>query len=538
MRLRVGPDQPRRYPRGAAFVPRRAGRGASRCVLTPVTGSTLAFYRLCLRSGWACQCSIRRPAGARPLDISRRSGRTRRQEDNGADRPDRPHSDPRRRKSPVARRHEPDLRRPRPFGRPPSRHRGRGLYGTHPHPAAGHPGRPRRSRRPRHRPDRDRQDGSLRPADPPAARSARQHELLAGPPSGAGAGPRPTRELAVQVDESVRGYGRHLALRATVVYGGVPIEPQAKQLLARRRDPRRHARPPARSHGQPAVNLGQVEILVLDEADRMLDMGFMPDIRRILDALPARRQNLLFSATFSGDAGPGGHDPANTRAISVAPANATADRVRQLVYPVDRDRKAELLAHLIRRSTSARCSSSPGRRSPRRGSHRGSTAWHRGDGDPRRPQPGRAQPGTRDVQGRRGPGPGGDRCRGSRARHRGAAPRLNFELPFDPQDYIHRIGRTARAGSDGDAISLVCIDETDLLRGVQRLLRQAIPWTVEEGFIPDRNAVPHPVRVPGGRGAPGSSASAGSSSGGRSRGGPRSGGPRGGRGPRRSEAAA
>jgi ATP-dependent RNA helicase RhlE len=312
----------------------------------------------------------------------------------------------------------------------------------------------------------------------------------------------PTRELAVQGEEMARAYGRHSALRTAVVFGGVPIEPQSKQLLSGVEI--LHATPGRLlDHmGSRTVNLGQVEILVLDEADRMLDMGFLPDIDRILSALPRMRQNLLFSATFSDDvqslAGGILKDPER---ISVAPANATADRVRQLVYPVDRDRKEELLAHLIRRYdlrqvlvftrtklAAARLATWLDRRGI------AATAIH------------------------------GDRSQADRLKALGmfksgevrvlvatdVAARgldieelphvVNFELPFDPQDYIHRIGRTARAGADGDAISLVCVDETELLRGIQRLLRRAIPWTVEEGFVPDRNVVPRPVRVPAGRG--------------------------------------
>ncbi|HEY8198338.1 MAG TPA: DEAD/DEAH box helicase, partial [Candidatus Limnocylindrales bacterium] len=160
----------------------------------------------------------------------------------------------------------------------------------------------------------------------------------------------PTRELAMQIEEATRTYGRHLPLvRLTAVYGGVPIEPQTTAL---RGGIEILVATPGRllDHvGQRNVNLGQVEVLVLDEADRMLDMGFLPDIRRILELLPARRQNLLFSATFSDDirrlSGSLLRDPAR---VEVAPRNTTAEGVRQIVYPVDRDRKEQLLAHLIR----------------------------------------------------------------------------------------------------------------------------------------------------------------------------------------------
>src|SRR5437762_2001833 len=158
----------------------------------------------------------------------------------------------------------------------------------------------------------------------------------------------PTRELAMQCDEFVRTYGRTVPLRAAVVFGGVPLEPQTRQLRA---GVEILAATPGRllDHiGQKAVSLSQVEVLVLDEADRMLDMGFLPDIRKIIDLVPKRRQTLLFSATFSDDirrlAATLLHDPVT---VEVAPRNQAAEAVRQLVYPVDRDRKEALLAHLI-----------------------------------------------------------------------------------------------------------------------------------------------------------------------------------------------
>jgi ATP-dependent RNA helicase RhlE len=305
----------------------------------------------------------------------------------------------------------------------------------------------------------------------------------------------PTRELAIQVDESVRTYGRTVSLRPAVVYGGVPIEPQIKTL---RSGVEILVATPGRllDHvGQRTVNLGQVEVLVLDEADRMLDMGFLPDIRRVLELLPARRQNLLFSATFSEDirrlARTILHDPAT---VEVAPRNSTAENVRQLVYPVDRDRKEALLAHLIRsqdlrqvlvftrtKLAASRLASILDRQGL------DAVAIHSDRTQPER---------TRALEGFK---TGEIRVLvatdvAARGLDIEELPHVvNFELPWNPQDYIHRIGRTGRAGLSGDAISLVCIDEADLLRGVQRLLRQAIPWKVEDGFIPDRNAQPRPL---------------------------------------------
>ncbi|HEY7589379.1 MAG TPA: helicase-related protein, partial [Candidatus Limnocylindrales bacterium] len=305
----------------------------------------------------------------------------------------------------------------------------------------------------------------------------------------------PTRELAMQVDESVRTYGRTVPLRPAVVFGGVPIEPQIKELRA---GVEILVATPGRllDHvGQRTVALGQVEILVLDEADRMLDMGFLPDIRRIIDLLPARRQNLMFSATFSDDIRRLSktilRDPAT---VEVAPRNATVEGIRQLVYPVDRDRKEELLAHLIRKEdlrqvlvftrtklAASRLASILDRQGL------DAVAIH---SDRTQPERIRALEGFKsgdvrvlvatDVA--------------ARGLDIEELPHVvNFELPWNPQDYIHRIGRTGRAGLTGDAISLVTIDEADLLRGVQRLLKRAIPWTVEDGFVPSRDVTPRPL---------------------------------------------
>jgi ATP-dependent RNA helicase RhlE len=315
----------------------------------------------------------------------------------------------------------------------------------------------------------------------------------------------PTRERAMQVDESVRTYGRTVPLRSTVVYGGMPMDPQIKAL---RDGVEILVATPGRLLdlvGQRVANLGQVEILVLDEADRMLDMGFLPDIQRITALLPEKRQNLMFSATFSDEIRRLSRTILNNPVeVEVAPRNTTVEAIRQLVYPVDRDRKEALLAHLIRKQDLRQVLVFT---RTKIGATRLAT-WL-------------------DRQGLNAVAIHSDRSQPERTRAleefktgqirvlvaTDVAARgldiedlphvVNFELPWNPQDYIHRIGRTGRAGLTGDAISLVTIDEADLLRGVQRLLRQAIPWTTEEGFIPDRNVEPRPLRG----GAPESGAS-------------------------------
>ena len=306
----------------------------------------------------------------------------------------------------------------------------------------------------------------------------------------------PTRELAMQVDESVRTYGRTVPLRSTVVYGGIPMDPQIKAL---RGGIEILVATPGRLLdlvGQKVANLGQVEILVLDEADRMLDMGFLPDIQRIIALLPPKRQNLMFSATFADEIRRLSKTILNNPVeVEVAPRNATVDAIQQLVYVVDRDRKEDLLAHLIRKDNLRQLLVFT---RTKIGATRLATWLDRQGLNAVAIHSDRSQP---------------ERTRALEEFKNGeirvlvatdVAARgldiedlphvVNFELPWNPQDYVHRIGRTGRAGATGEAISLVCIDETDLLRGVQRLLKKAIPWTVEDGFVPDRNVEPRPLR--------------------------------------------
>ncbi|MCU0483435.1 MAG: DEAD/DEAH box helicase [Chloroflexi bacterium] len=312
----------------------------------------------------------------------------------------------------------------------------------------------------------------------------------------------PTRELAVQVGAMTTAYGRHLALRSAVVHGGIPVGPQVKELL---RGVEILVATPGRLLdlvGQRAVSLGRVEVLVLDEADRMLDMGFMPDIDRIMALLPPRRQTLLFSATLDGDvrrlAETFMHAPAT---VEVAPPNRPAEAVREVLYPVDRERKLALLEHLLRRHDVRQALVFT----------RTKLAASRLAAD-------------LDRDGFRAVAIHSDRAQADRTRaladfragridilvatdvaSRGLDIEelplvVNFELPMKPEDYVHRVGRTGRAGSAGVAISLACVDEVDLLRAIQGLLRRAIPWQVEPGFVPDRNAEPRPIRGLGGRG--------------------------------------
>ena len=307
----------------------------------------------------------------------------------------------------------------------------------------------------------------------------------------------PTRELAAQVSESVRNYGCHLPLRSVQIYGGVSIRPQIKRL---REGVDIVVATPGRllDHVQQrTVDLSGVEMLVLDEADRMLDMGFIRDIRKILNLLPAERQNLLFSATFSkeirGLAASFLHSPVE---IAVAPRKTTADRVVQLVHPVDKTRKRELLSHRI-----------------------GAENWRQVLVFTRTKHGANRLAKQLCADGLDAAAIHGNKSQGARTKAladfksgrvrvlvatdiaaRGldidSLPHVvNYELPHVPEDYVHRIGRTARAGLDGHAISLVCVDEDKLLRDIERLLNQRIEKEVVPGYEPDPRIRPEPLQT-------------------------------------------
>lgn len=296
----------------------------------------------------------------------------------------------------------------------------------------------------------------------------------------------PTRELAAQIHDSLKAYGQHLKVRSAVVFGGVKINPQISIL---RGGVDILVATPGRLldlHQQKAVRFDDVEVLVLDEADRMLDMGFIRDIRKILTLLPAKRQNLLFSATYSGEIQSLAkgllHDPAE---VNVAPTQITADRVAQTLHPVDKSRKTALLSHLIRQNS-----------------------WYQVLVFSRTKHGANKLVQLLERDGIQAAAIHGNKSQAQRTRvlHQfkqgtlqvlvatDIAARgidieqlpyvINYDLPDVPEDYVHRIGRTARAGAEGQAISLVSADQTKQLRAIERVLKRSLPLVVVEGFEP------------------------------------------------------
>jgi ATP-dependent RNA helicase RhlE len=314
----------------------------------------------------------------------------------------------------------------------------------------------------------------------------------------------PTRELAAQVQESVRTYGKYLPLKSAVIFGGVGFTPQVDIL---RRGVDVLVATPGRllDHvGQKTIDLSKVEILVLDEADRMLDMGFIRDIRKILALLPKQRQNLLFSATFSDEikelADGLLHSP---ELIEVARRNTAAELVTQVVHPVDRERKRELLSHLIRSNdwrqvlVFMRTKHGANRLAEQLGKDGINAAAIHGN----KSQGARTKALADFKQGSVRVLVATDIA--ARGLDIDQLPHVvNFELPNVPEDYVHRIGRTGRAGNEGEALSLVCVDERDYLRDIERLLRREVPKVVVAGFEPDPSVRPEPIRQ--GRGQRGS----------------------------------
>jgi ATP-dependent RNA helicase RhlE len=307
----------------------------------------------------------------------------------------------------------------------------------------------------------------------------------------------PTRELAAQVAESVRCYGQHLPFRAAVIYGGVSINTQIAKL---RKGVDVVVATPGRllDHlQQGTIGLGAVECLVLDEADRMLDMGFIRDIRKIMRVLPKDRQNLLFSATFSKEIRRLAAELLNAPTeISVATNGKPAEGIDQVVYQVDRRRKRELLSHTI-----------------------GAQNWRQVLVFTRTKHGANRLAAQLESDGLKSAAIHGNKSQAARVRAlqefkngkvrvlvaTDVAARgldierlphvVNYELPHVPEDYVHRIGRTARAGHQGHAVSLVCVDEHKLLAGIEKLLQAKIGKKVIPGYEPDPRIKAEPITM-------------------------------------------
>ncbi|HEX2139949.1 MAG TPA: DEAD/DEAH box helicase [Woeseiaceae bacterium] len=317
----------------------------------------------------------------------------------------------------------------------------------------------------------------------------------------------PTRELAAQVHQSVVDFGRFLPIRSIAIYGGVSIRPQIAEL---RRGKDIVVATPGRllDHvSQRTIDLSRIEVLVLDEADRMLDMGFIRDIRKIIALLPKNRQNLLFSATFNKETTElADRLLQSPERIEVAGKERTADTIAQRIYPVDRARKRELLSFLI-----------------------GSGNWRQVLVFTRTKHAANRLATQLDKDGLNSSAIHGNKSQGARSRAlrdfkngqvrvlvatdiaaRGLdidqLPHVvNFDLPQVPEDYVHRVGRTGRAGLDGEAVSLVSPEEKPLLADIERLLKRSLPRTQVDGFEVSPGAAPlrerseAAPRKPGGR---------------------------------------
>ena len=299
----------------------------------------------------------------------------------------------------------------------------------------------------------------------------------------------PTRELAAQIAKSVNDYGKHLPIRSAVVFGGVKINPQ---MMALRKGVDILVATPGRLldlFQQNAIKFNLLEVLVLDEADRMLDMGFLPDIRKIISKLPPRRQNLLFSATFSDDirklAKKLVHNPVE---VSVTPRNTTVKLVSQWVHPVDKKRKAKLLIHLIKTHDWKRALVFT---KTKHGANKLTTLL--------------------EDHGIQASAIHGNKSQGARTKAlaefkqekirilvateiaargldiSGLPQVVNYDLPNVAEDYVHRIGRTGRAGATGEAISLVSADDVDSLLGIERLIKKTLPREIISGFEPNHD---------------------------------------------------
>ena len=307
----------------------------------------------------------------------------------------------------------------------------------------------------------------------------------------------PTRELAAQVEEAIRAYGQYLELTSTVIFGGVGMNPQINR-IARGVDIL--VATPGRLldlEGQNHIDLSHVEILVLDEADRMLDMGFIHDVKKVLALLPKQKQSLLFSATFSDEirelAGNLLKDP---KSVQVTPPNTTVERIAQVIYPVGRNRKKDVLAHLVGENDWSQVlvftrTKFGANKVADFLNDKGikSMALHGNKSQSARTQA-LAEFKTGDLRA----------LVATDIAARGIdideLPHVvNYDIPNVPEDYVHRIGRTGRAGNSGEAVSLVCMDEEGFMHEIERFTKQQIPVRMLDGFGPEEGERAEPIAM-------------------------------------------
>jgi ATP-dependent RNA helicase RhlE len=312
----------------------------------------------------------------------------------------------------------------------------------------------------------------------------------------------PTRELAAQVAQSVALYGKHLPFKSSVIFGGVKINPQITQL---KKGVDIVIATPGRllDHiAQKTIDLRQIEFLILDEADRMLDMGFINDIKKVLKIVPQQKQTLLFSATYSNEI----KKLSNTLLkspvlVEVARQNRSSEQVSQSVYHVDKGRKRELLTHLIREGK-----------------------WQQVLVFTRTKHGANKLTGQLEKDGISAVAIHGNKSQNARTKALADFKKgdvrvlvatdiaargididqlphvINYELPNVSEDYVHRIGRTGRAGNEGEALSLVCVDEDEYLYNIEKLIKKDIPKVWLKGFKPDPSIKAEPINQGGGRG--------------------------------------
>ena len=313
----------------------------------------------------------------------------------------------------------------------------------------------------------------------------------------------PTRELALQVEESVRLYGKHLPYKSSVIFGGVKINPQ---ITALRRGVDIVVATPGRllDHiSQKTIDLSQVDFLILDEADRMLDMGFVNDIKKVIAVLPKERQTLLFSATYSDEIKKLSQTFLRSPSlIEVARRNTSSEIVKQAVYHVDKTRKRELLTKLIvdgnwkQVLVFTRTKHGANRLSGQLEKDEITSAAIHGN----KSQNARVKALEDFKKGKIRVLVATDIA--ARGIDIDQLPHVvNFELPNVSEDYVHRIGRTGRAGNEGEAISLVCVDEDDFLKSIEKLIKKDISKVWIKGFKPDPTIKAEPINMGGNRGA-------------------------------------